>query len=53
MTHSKSMYLDTMPCVACNARHTCFQAHYFLDFVAYCCHLFPCVVDVRLFDEVN
>ena len=30
-----------------------FQAHCFLDFVAYCCHLVPCVVDVRLYDEVN
>jgi len=32
-----------------------FQAHHFLDFVAYCCHvrLFGHVVDVRLFDDVN
>jgi len=28
-------------------------AHCFLDFVAYCCHPVPCVVDVRLFDEEN
>ena len=30
-----------------------FQAHCFLDFVAYCFHPIPCFVEVRLFDKVN
>ena len=32
---------------------THFQAHCFLDFMSYCCHSGPSVVDVRLLDEVN
>ena len=30
-----------------------FQAHCFVDFMTYRCHPVSCVVDVRLFDEVN